>query len=77
MENIKDDFKDLQEKLKESAKSSIQDQISLSNENRKNKDLNFGKESNDFTKTNVMSNMGYLAASQANIVQEQSVRLLS
>ena len=42
-----------------------------------NKDKNFGKESSDFTKNNIIANSGYLAASQANIVQEQSVRLLS
>ena len=41
------------------------------------KDKNFGKESSDFSKTNINSNLGYLAASQANIVQAQSVRLLS
>jgi flagellin len=42
-----------------------------------NKDRNFGQDSTDFSKTNVSVNMGYLAASQANIVQAQSVRLLS
>lgn len=77
LDQIKEEFGDLQIKLKDNAKESIQEQITLSNEQRKNKDLNFGKESNDFSKTNVMANMGYLAASQANIVQEQSVRLLS
>jgi|GEM_PF-692505 len=77
MENIKSQFSELEDQLKQNAKDSIQEQISLSNENKKNKQTNFGKESNDFTKSNVMANMGYLAASQANIVQEQSVRLLS
>ncbi|OCL82075.1 hypothetical protein [Arcobacter porcinus] len=39
--------------------------------------IDFGKESSDFSKANINLNAGYLAASQANVVQEQSVRLLS
>ena len=35
------------------------------------------EKNHDFSKTNVNSNLGYLVASQANIVQAQSVRLLS
>lgn len=77
MKQVKEEFSTLESNLKQNARDSIQEQINLSNQNLKNKELNFGKESDDFTKSNVMSNMGYLAASQANIVQEQSVRLLS
>ncbi len=77
MKQVKEEFSTLESNLKQNARDSIQEQITLSNQNLKNKELNFGKESDDFTKNNVMSNMGYLAASQANIVQEQSVRLLS
>lgn len=77
IQNLKDQFTDLGNKLESSARVSIQDQVELSNQNRANKEINFGKEVNDFSKTNVQANVGYLAASQANIVQEQSVRLLS
>ena len=77
LQNIYDQFTDFGNKLEESARDSIKEQIDLFNQNKINKDRNFGKESSDFSKTNVNANAGYLAASQANIVQEQSVRLLS
>jgi len=77
LQNLKDQFTDLGNKLESSARVSIQEQVELSNQNRQNKTINFGNEVNDFSKTNIQANIGYLAASQANIVQEQSVRLLS
>ncbi|WP_072680570.1 hypothetical protein [Arcobacter sp. LA11] len=77
LQNLKDQFTDLGNKLESSARVSIQEQVELSNQNRANKNINFGNEVNDFSKTNIQANVGYLAASQANIVQEQSVRLLS
>lgn len=77
LKNTYDDFTEFGNKLEFSAKETIKAQVDLYNENKINKDRNFGKESNDFSKTNVNANLGYLAASQANIVQAQSVRLLS
>lgn len=77
LQNLTDEFTDLGNKLEDSAKVSIKDQIDLSNQNKVNANVNFGKEMTDFTKSNIQANVGYLAASQANIVQEQSVRLLS
>lgn len=77
LQSLKDEFTDLGNKLEDSAKVSIQDQIDLSNQNKVNSNVNFGKEMTDFSKSNIQANVGYLAASQANIVQEQSVRLLS
>lgn len=77
LQNTYDDFTEFGNKLEFSAKETIKAQVDLYNENKINKDRNFGKESNDFSKTNVNANLGYLAASQANIVQAQSVRLLS
>lgn len=77
LQNLSDQFTDLGNKLESSAITSIQEQIELSNANRANKEINFGVEVNDFSKTNVNANLGYLAASQANIVQAQTVRLLS
>lgn len=70
-------FGEFGNKLEENARETIKEQIDLLNENKINKDKNFGKDSSDFSKTNINSNLGYLAASQANIVQAQSVRLLS
>lgn len=77
LKNTYDEFTEFGNKLEYSARETIKEQVDLYNENKINKDRNFGKESLDFSKTNVNSNLGYLAASQANIIQEQSVRLLS
>ena len=77
LKNTYDDFTEFGNKLEFSAKETIKAQVDLYNENKINKDRNFGQESTDFSKTNVNANLGYLAASQANIIQEQSVRLLS
>jgi hypothetical protein len=77
LQNTYNNFKDLGNKLETSAKETIQEQVTLFNENKISKNKDFEKDSADFSKSNIRSNMGYLAASQANIVQEQSVRLLS
>lgn len=77
LRSFQQQFGNLEENLQESARDSISQQITLSQQNSKNREVNFGKEAADFTKTNISANAGYLAASQANIVQEQSVRLLS
>ena len=77
LQNTYDQFTEFGNKLEYSARETIKDQVNLFNENKTSLDKNFGKESSDFSKTNVNSNLGYLVASQANIVQAQSVRLLS
>lgn len=77
LQNTYELFTDLGNKLEESAQNSIKTQIDLYNENKMSKNTNFGKESSDFSKANIIANSGYLAASQANIVQAQSVRVLS
>ncbi len=77
LKNTYEDFTEFGNKLERSAREEIKNQIDLYNDSMYSKDRNFGKESSDFSKTNINSNLGYLAASQANIVQEQSVRLLS
>ncbi len=77
LQNRSDKFNQFGNTLQTTAKETIKEQVDLYNENKINKDRNFGQDSTDFSKTNVSMNMGYLAASQANIVQAQSVRLLS
>jgi len=77
LQNTYNEFGEFGNKLETTARETIKEQINLYNENKVNKDRNFGQDSSDFSKTNVSSNLGYLAASQANIIQEQSVRLLS
>ena len=74
IQNISDKFTEFGNIVEENARETIKDQVDLFNEND---DKNFGKDSLDFSKNNIFSNVGYLAASQANIVQAQSVRLLS
>lgn len=63
--------------IEQSARNTITESIQLSKENARIRTIDFGKETADFSKTNVTSNIGHLVASQANIVQEQSVRLIS
>ena len=75
VKSVKEQFAKIDDKLISSAKSSINEQIDLSK--KMNLQINFGKEVMDFSKTNILANIGYLVASQANIVQEQSTRLLS
>ncbi len=77
LKNTYEEFTEFGNRLEYSARETIKEQVDLYNDNKINKDKNFGKDSSDFSKTNVNANAGYLAASQANIVQEQSVRLLS
>lgn len=77
LKNTYDEFTEFGNKLEHGARETIKEQVDLYNETKMNKDRNFGQESTDFSKTNVNANLGYLAASQANIIQEQSVRLLS
>jgi hypothetical protein len=77
LQNTYDKFTEFGNRLEYSARETIKEQVDLYNENKMAKDKNFGNDSTDFSKTNVNANMGYLAASQANIVQAQSVRWLS
>ncbi|MGA1931469.1 flagellin [Arcobacter sp. YIC-464] len=77
LQAVTSEFTEFGNRLESSAKENIVEQQNLYNQNKANQLKDFGKESTDFNKTNVNANAGYLAASQANIVQEQSVRLLS
>ena len=77
LQNNYEQFTELGNALESNAKISLEEQQTLYNNNQQNRAKNFGNESVDFSKSNVTSNVGYLVASQANIVQEQSVRLLS
>jgi flagellin-like hook-associated protein FlgL len=76
IQDIKIQFSNFEKGLENSARDSIQAQMELSNQNNKRK-TDFTQEAIEFSKTNVQENNGYLAASQANIVQDQSISLLS
>jgi flagellin len=77
IQNIVDNFTEFGNRLESAAVETLNEQQNLYAQNVQKQQVNFGKESNDFSSSNVQINSGYLVASQANIVQEQSVRLLS
>ena len=77
LEEYQSEFTKFENELITNAKVTIQEQVDLSNQNRVNNNINFPKEVTDFSKSNINANAGYLAASQANIVQSQSIRLLT
>lgn len=69
-------FQNLESNIENIAKESILNESKLRSENSSFKEINFANEVKDFSKTNINANIG-LVISQANIVQEQSVKLLS
>lgn len=73
LSELADSFESFSKELEEKAIEKMQEQ----NNSLFKNSIDFGKEVEDFSKTNINANAGYLAASQANIIQEQSVRLLS
>ena len=73
LNNIQLEFDQLSKNLIASAKKTIDDQFNLLKKNK----YNFTDEVNDFSKENIKTKSGYLATSQANIVQDQSIELLT
>jgi len=76
IDNFLNDFSAAENQMKSSAKNTISEQVNLARANSSLTDADFGKEVTDFNKSNVMTQVGYLVASQANAVQEHNVRLL-
>jgi flagellin len=72
-----ENFSSMNSEMKQIARGTLNEQINLLKENSKLKDLNFGSDFSDFSKTNVMAQLGNLAASQAHIIQEQTSKLLT
>lgn len=70
-------YKEVQADIKQNARSTINEQINLLKENSSKEIFTFGQDMANFTKNSVNSNLGYLAASQAHIIQEQSSKLLA
>lgn len=70
-------YEELQKDMKQNARSILNEQLNLLKENSKLKNSNFGTDATDFSKSNISSKLGHLAASQAHIIQEQSSKLLS
>jgi flagellin len=77
LKNIRDNFGLASTQMQNEAKNTISSEINISKTNLSLKDIDFGTQVTDFSKSNIMTQVGYLVATQANAVQEQSVRLLS
>lgn len=75
--NASREIQNVEKNIETVARDAIAQQMQAYSNNASTNDINFGKESADFTKSSLMSQMGFLVSSQANTVQEQSVRLLS
>lgn len=72
-----ENFSSMNSEMKQIARGTLNEQINLLKENTKLKDLDFGSDFSDFSKTNIMTQLGNLAASQAHIIQEQTSKLLA
>jgi flagellin len=70
------EFASASTQMESSARNTITEQVNLAKANSTLTDIDFGAEVTDFNKNNLMSQIGYLVASQANTVQEQSYKLL-
>lgn len=75
--NTAKELQSVEKNLQEVAKDTIEEQMNALTTKATNNNINFGKESLDFSKNNITSQLGYLVSSQANTVQAQGVRLLS
>ncbi len=77
LQNIQSDFGSAAQQMQSEARNTISSQVNMARANSSLTDIDFGAEITDFSRSNIMSQVGYLVATQANAVQEQSVRLLS
>ncbi len=71
------DFASTENQLESSARNSITQEVSLSRANSSLTDIDFGKEITDFSKANILTQIGYLVSTQANAAQEHNVKLLA
>jgi flagellin len=75
-----DQLQDIQSNFTSSSKqmqNEAKDTIDLARKNSSLNDVDFGAQVTDFSKSNIIAQVGYLVSTQANAVQEQNVRLLS
>lgn len=71
------EFASASSQMESSARNTLTEQVNLARANSSLTDIDFGAEVTDFNKTNLIAQLGFLAASQANAMQEQNVRLLT
>ncbi len=77
VQSFASEFASSANQMESSGRSAISAQTSLAEANSSILDADYSKEITDFSKTNLMAQIGMLAASQANAVQQRSVALLS
>jgi len=70
------EFASTENQLESSARNSISEQVNLAKASSAIVDVDFGKEINDFSKANILTQLGYLVSTQANAAQEQNLKLL-
>ena len=73
---VQSDFGNTENQLKSSARNSITAEVNIARANSSLTDIDFGKEITDFSKANILTQIGYLVSTQANAAQEQNVKLL-
>lgn len=77
LKDYKATFEVIKEEAVDLAKEKSSEAKNLSDIYFRANNSNFGRESSDFSKNNITSQMGYFLASQANANQESSIKLLS
>lgn len=70
-------FQQVEDDAVQSAEEVMEDLKTAEQESQKANAKNFGKESNDFAKNTILSQMGYFLASQANANQDVNIKLLT
>jgi len=74
--NSQSDFASTENQLKSSARNSITEEVNVARANSSLTDIDFGKEITDFSKANILTQIGYLVSTQANAIQQQNLKLL-
>ena len=69
-------FTSTESQLESSARNTIGEQVNLAKASSSIIDIDFGKEVTDFSKANILTQLGYLVSTQANAGQEQNIKLL-
>ncbi|MEA2018935.1 MAG: flagellin [Campylobacterota bacterium] len=71
------DFGSASNAMESSARNSISTEVELAKAQSTILDIDYSKEISDFSKTNIMSQMGYVMQTQANANQQRNIDLLS
>lgn len=70
------DFGAVQVELQATARNTISQELTAAKANSSLTDVDFGKEITDFSKSNILTQIGYLVSTQANASSDHNVKLL-